>query len=486
MGETTQLDVTMFIAEALATNPKAYKYLDKIYALDKEEYIGIIEGHKEWNDLKIAKEGCVEHELYFIKSMAILELGKQRHDMESLIEATTKIFKPAYNFVMSRKKLVLTELVRNLSLKHKDVTTDYLNGNLIAAILLAQVFGFEIDTSDFMYMEFVKSLQMRWARYKINNRLDSNNLDKDDKKMVQKIYTDLRSKYLKTLIPYLHNTDLSKREEDDYILSKFNDIDKFLVPLEYVFDNEGIMFDSVVSRITLKEKDVKDIILGYLIVNQIEDPKDVDLKDLYKYVIMAMNMTYMIREYKRTREMLISSINMDVKDLLDTKNNENRELKLKNLRLQDENEKLKIELELLKRKNDSLKKELDIAESSKKELVELRNYIFNNSEIAVDSIEDDIDSIADRLKDINAVVFGGHPQWISKMKELVDWTFVPADAMNFDVSILESADYVFINTTCISHGMYYKVVENVKAGSKLKYINNVNVYRCLLSVEENM
>ena len=81
------------------------------------------------------------------------------------------------------------------------------------------------------------------------------------------------------------------------------------------------------------------------------------------------------------------------------------------------------------------------------------------------------------------LVMGGHINWQNRIKEVYpSFTYMDSDNVNFDVSILKTADYIFFNTLHCSHTLYFKVKDNVSTGrdkqygkAKLVYINNNNV-----------
>lgn len=87
------------------------------------------------------------------------------------------------------------------------------------------------------------------------------------------------------------------------------------------------------------------------------------------------------------------------------------------------------------------------------------------------------------LRSKKILVMGGHVNWQNRVKEVYPkLTYLDSDNVNFDVSILKTADYIFFNTLHCSHTLYFKVKENVSVGrdkqegkDKLVYINNNNV-----------
>ncbi|MCE0578881.1 hypothetical protein LWE76_11425, partial [Clostridioides difficile] len=157
-------------------------------------------------------------------------------------------------------------------------------------------------------------------------------------------------------------------------------------------------------------------------------------------------------------------------------------LKKENLLLQDEKEKLKLELELLQKDKNRLESEIKEQCTSKEELVQLRNFMFNQQQEQEEKVLID-ESI--NLKNIKAIIFGGHPNWILKMKDkLINFEFISADTINFNVNILDSYEYVFINTNYVGHAMYYKIIENLNENNKLRYINNINIDRAIRDIKD--
>lgn len=87
------------------------------------------------------------------------------------------------------------------------------------------------------------------------------------------------------------------------------------------------------------------------------------------------------------------------------------------------------------------------------------------------------------LRSKKILIMGGHANWQNRIKEVYPkLTYMDSDNVNFDVSILKNADYIFFNTLHCSHTLYFKVKDNLNAGrdkqegkDKLIYINNNNV-----------
>ncbi|HBG7745412.1 TPA: hypothetical protein KRE80_000875 [Clostridioides difficile] len=68
--------------------------------------------------------------------------------------------------------------------------------------------------------------------------------------------------------------------------------------------------------------------------------------------------------------------------------------------------------------------------------------------------------------------------------KLINFEFISADTINFNVNILDSYEYVFINTNYVGHAMYYKIIENLNENNKLRYINNINIDRAIRDIKD--
>ena len=468
------INLSLFFAEALATNKKAYKAIDKLFYKNIDKYLKIMKLNKNWEEHKITSEGSLEQDYYFKKILSILE---DEESFNEVLEIAKNTYKIAYNYLNSKKRLVLSEFVMNLY-KKQNLTDDEFNGNLTVIIILAINYDYEIDTEDEVYNRFLFGLSERLYRYEIPKRIEFEILDKEYKAFVNKVFLNLRGNYLKSIevMPHLVPFDIVKSKYK----RELNDLDKCIVPFEYVCDLEDISLISITDSVKISEKDIKNIITIFLNFNRAENAEDVNYKELYKFVVNCINFIALTREYKNSKKFFFKNINEELTANLEEKNNKLNSLESNNLALKEELEKLKKENELLNKQNNNLKNELNSLKKSKIELVELRNAIFNKENLELEEVQE-VD-----LNKIKGIVFGGHPNWISKMQKEINWIFISIDAINFDTKLLNDVDYVFVNTNYVSHAMYYKIIENLNESNKLRYINSVNVDICLKEIKNNI
>lgn len=466
-----ELNLIPFLAEALSINKKCYSIIDKYYSKNKLKYMDLAKKSIFYNS-KIASEGSIIQEYYFKRALGIL--SSQEND--TIFEIYKLGYKVAYNYINSIQIFKVSNFLKKLLTRVEPFTNDELNGNVLVAISLCGELEKDVDISDIVYQRFIENLFLRMDNYKDILLID--NLDKNKRKMLSKIELKLKSMYLKDYIPssYVINIDSSKNYEDLTFL------EKQIVGLDYVSNLEGISIIRVVGKDIFKSKQIQELILSYLKVQgNIEDENSINYEDLFRFIIPAIDLRYWAREYKKAKHFFFNNFDEELKEVMKEKEIEINELKKDNLLLQDENEKLKLELELLQKDKNRLESEIKEQFTSNEELVQLRNFMFNQQQEQEEKVLID-ESI--NLKNIKAIIFGGHPNWILKMKEkLTNFEFIPANTINFNVSILDSYEYVFINTSFIGHAMYYKIIENLNKDNKLRYINNVNVDRAIEDIK---
>lgn len=471
------LNLIPFLAEALSINKKCYSIIDKYYSKNKLKYMDLAKKSIFYNS-KIASEGSIIQEYYFKRALGILS----SQENGTIFEIYKFGYRVAYNYVNSIQIFKSSNFLKKLLSKVNNFSDDELNGNMLVAISLCGALEKEIDNSDIVYKKMIGGLLLRNDSYS-REVLSIDNLDKKYKKILSKIELKLKSLYLKEYIPssYVLNIDATK----GYKGNNLTFLEKQILGLDYISNLEGISIISIVGKDIFKSKQIQELILAYLKVqDNIEDENNINYEDLFRFIIPAIDLRYWAREYKKAKQFFFNNFDEELKEVMKEKENEIKELKKENLLLQDENKNLKLELELLQKDKFRLENEIKEQLTSKEELVQLRNFMFSKQQEQSENVSTD-ESID--LKNKKAIVFGGHPNWILKMKDkLINFEFISAETINFDVNKLNSYEYVFINTNFIGHAMYYKIIENINRDNKLRYINNVNVDRAIEDIKNSI
>lgn len=160
------------------------------------------------------------------------------------------------------------------------------------------------------------------------------------------------------------------------------------------------------------------------------------------------------------------------------------------------------ELDLEKKKNKRLTQELEKTKEEKMELVAMREFVYSkelneSGEIActLECPQITTDEKIEYLRTKKISVFGGHPNWTSKLKDLLpNAKYVSPDAFSSrKFNNLGRFDMLVICPLFASHGMSYKVSEAIK-GSKTKkvlIVDDINtdfiidkMYKKAISLEE--
>lgn len=214
----------------------------------------------------------------------------------------------------------------------------------------------------------------------------------------------------------------------------------------------------------LTEKDREGFMIGMLYIyalcvlykdlkkHYLEDAKDEEYKELVKS-----------REALREKQETLDSM------LLQQKQKEKETADML-YALQEENKKLKAEAK-------ALNSELQTKEDNTKELIALREFAYNqeNTEHSVGS-EVPMDKVG-FINSKKVAVFGGHPIWHSKLKELFpNMVLVAPEKVGLDFSFVENFDAVFVHSSYCNHSMYKKLMNVVKMSKcSLGYTSTVNM-----------
>lgn len=157
--------------------------------------------------------------------------------------------------------------------------------------------------------------------------------------------------------------------------------------------------------------------------------------------------------------------------------------------LKEEIKRLRAALHQSDKENREIKKTLASlktrAERERRELADLRDYVFNKSEIAEEEkAEDEFNWPYEVQKD--TVVFGGHPAWLNGIKTHLsgEIRFIPKE-LNFDIGIIKHADVIWLQPNALSHALFYRIAEAARIyGVPMRYFVYSSWRKCALQVVE--
>lgn len=494
--EMKSVNLTREFIVYVSRNKKSWKIIDELYYKNYDRCVEIEDEVKErieQYNINLKRE-TIENTCYINKLTSLLILDEYCDSLDNIMSVISKAFNKTYKYAMSNSIIRLSSFQKR-KINMNDSIDDIFS-ECLCLLLTAMINGKKVDTDDKAYISLMEGF------YRLNkveggltkSQFSYENCSKSRKTLINELELIIRGRYFKLgyNMEGLHDFLEEKQcfsDADDRKLDTSKVKDDIYCKMYCSIEYTDIILGktsavALLKDIEIKKEVVKDFINAYLVLSgyykpdqEIEiDKKNVNLEELSTYVAMSTIQALYIEAYGSTYEFFFENyndnINAKYKELL----NEVRDVKKNNLKLQDENEKIKLENEELKRRLSKLERELEKSKTNNKELFELRNYIFNNQEDETNIIEENIN--LKYLEGKKVVCFGGNKSWISSMgKEFDDWTFVPADIMNFDATILKDADIVFIKATHISHAMYYKVIANLGEETEIKFINNNNINR---------
>lgn len=131
----------------------------------------------------------------------------------------------------------------------------------------------------------------------------------------------------------------------------------------------------------------------------------------------------------------------------------------------------------LERKMKQMEQEREEEQSLKKEVVSLRNYAHQHQEeipASDDNPVDEVNLLKEWADEHQAVVFGGHPNLVNKLKgELPSIEYRDVDTLNRDLDFLQNKEVVFLVTNYFNHPFYYKLMNELQGlpNTKLVYLS---------------
>lgn len=231
---------------------------------------------------------------------------------------------------------------------------------------------------------------------------------------------------------------------------------------------------------TLNEDEYKLLIGAYL---SCTDMLKEDINPYLLYMSMGKELLQVAAAYLELGEMIESvkaesdyrgeCLQKEVRELRTKKEEWERTAAKLNL-LSRENATLVKQTKYLETQNQKLCTELENTKLNMDELVGLRNYMFTLN--LDETVEEEVEQKEMVSIDAPGILFGGHPQFIKKLKKfLPNFRFISSEQSNFDVEILENSLSIFFVPGYLNHGIYYKVMNNIKRNTrKIVYLKSVS------------
>ena len=472
MADSINIDLNPFVAVALGQVPSCYKALDKLYQTSAYRYrfYRAAITNKYYKHRFITKGGLLEVE-YARKALGIVVFFAECDDNDFLKvgDAFKKILQRAYpyahSYVLAQTVFTPSKFLAALAKKHKgldNIGDIELNSNIAVALLLALNQSKKIiPDSCWQKFSFFAYHSLYGMQKSVGSKIT---LDTAPPELLTKI-NDTEAKY----------ADLVKQ-----VQSKIIQADKNREKYYFVFDFLGLSLTSIVEN----TKTDKDMFRKLAMAYHVTTPTEKVSEESFRAYIFAATIMYRLGQaYNDVKEHYFANNKEIMYAETEALEMDKRKLNMEKRNLEHRIEELSGEIKELSRQNNQLQAELAASESTKTELIALREMVFQQSK----KNQEDADRKASakdysELKLLKAVFVGGRPVWQKRMKELLpNATFIDTDALNFDTGLLRDIT-VYVNTTYISHAMYYRVVENLPDSSTFVFLNHDNIDLCLDSL----
>lgn len=461
-----EINILPFVIEALGNNKKVYKDIDKLYQTYKYEFYKAAKEHELYNH-QIVTEGSLVQEEYCKKVLGIIAGAGEKEDVYiELDKIIKKGFSWTYTYVEKHPKIEVAKYLKAFLKKHNgpiDADGNVIDRHFIILILLSVNNNIELIQDD-IYNKFMGDIKFRWDHYQDeeSTRISIDKSSDECKKKMQELKIAIFKKYG------------AFRNFDEMLSREFEK--KELEQCAFLFDYENLSSISIFEDIKFTEKDLDEILYLYVL-----NTKETDVTEATKYLISYMYIRYLIKAYKKVKEMYFENnketMFLELEGL--EKSLHSTEQKLFSAK-QDLSE-LQNKYELLEKENFRLKKELEQERKNREELNSLREFLFSLDK-EEGFIEEKINP--EELKNYKAVVIGGHEKWQQRMKELLpNFIFIHPDNLNFDIRLLDGIEIVFVYVNYLSHGIYYKVMSAIEGTNiKVAYLNRQNEDKVLQKI----
>lgn len=470
-----QINLLGFLCEAWGQNKKIYKDIDRLYQKRKYEFYKLAKKHELYNH-QIITEGSLLQEEYSKKALGILLYQREYPEDEEIISDIDKIVEKGwpyvFTYVVNFNTISFYDFMQRLIKKNKGIenlTDDELNTNLTMLMVMALSMNKNI-VKDKFYNDTLLNFQLRMEHYSEDHpsRISLKKATPENIESINNLKKAIFNKIgpvkdYATLLEYLHGRPRYER-------------------IAFLFDYERVS-SSILYSIEFTEKDIDEILFAYILCTR---STEIDIDDVIDYYVSSIYTRGLIKAYKAVKQhyfknnketmyLEMECLERRIQDL----SNENR---FYQARLKTVEEKL-AEAE---KKIAKLEAELEKERQKDEELNSLREFMFS-----LDSEVEYKESSAidmDKLKQVKAVIIGGHNKWQQRMKELLpNFIFIHTDMLNFDLSVLDDIEYVFFYINYLNHAMYYRVIDYVKGTDiKIRYINRQNEEMVIREIQRGL
>jgi len=488
-GETTSVDLTPFLAEALATNKALRPEIDRLYQKDKTRYYELAK-HSPWYEHSFLTSTSLKTEVYARRALGLLA-GLGTPQVVSLLK---KGWPWVYKLVSKASSVKADLIQRAIPKSQRDsLTDDEFGGYIVVGLVLGRLLDKAISTDT----DTTAICQMLWGR------LDhaAGEMRFDYKKIVEERYQE-REDARRLTQEVQAASNISPRKGLGILSDTTHpEATAWRIAFEFVFDSEGLA-ESILDDAPLSEEHLESIAAIYNMC--FPDKGTSQAIEFHVAAIFVKRLLIAYRQVKtqfweNTAETIfpeLDSLHRQIAIMSEERNqlrNENLSLREQGGQLQkmvySEHSRAKAEskdtIQTLCAEVEELKAQAD---ADRRELAALRTLFFHLSSdatiVPIVSSTDPAPYLA-QARGVRGLIAGGHERWQQRMKDMLPhFRFVHTDVLNFESSLFNNIDFVFVHSGYISHAFYNRVISALRSYPhiSLHYLHDTNLFRSLKDI----
>ncbi|MCB8817375.1 hypothetical protein [Desulfosporosinus shakirovi] len=484
---------------ALGSNTNLHGEIDSIYSSNKLEYYDFYRKSRYKNNRLIFSFPTLYTE-QIIKVIGIYYWCNERNQYDLVTNFVRLGYKKVLNYVINNEVIYLDDFVNKIfdnTHKFNKVTNQEFNSILAVMFFLCfnqdktcelGSIGNDIRMKFFEDYNFEKGLP---------GHEEVGPQHKAKVKELHDVYWLSSKSKNKTLDQLMEANEYQISKELDTILhSRRRKINKYYEILLSYFKSLGIGAYVFAGESIITSKDFDKLCETFY-----REQSDGSLTDeeCDFFIITCLLISAFVAEYENTRKIYLSNakddyyldtlnLKLETEAKLELLRKEKADFKSEIVRLEDLMLSCQDEASRWQREATRLQQELNQAELNKKELLALRDFVFEQ-QTSKEELEDDSNDYSRALESLgkhNYVITGGHANLIKGLKEILpNLIYLDMDNLHKDLRFLDNQEAVFVNTAYLSHAFYYKVMSRMETNkTRLFYLSSSSVRGVVLKMSK--
>jgi hypothetical protein len=475
------INIRHFLIVALGQQDFLHSTIDEIYEKRQLEYYKAFKESGFYNDLLIQRY-ALKSELYMRKIAGIVEWCYTNDDYELIYKLIKKGYKYAYNYTQQRRYIDIQDFATAFIKRGGGINSVSEIGLFLNAVVVIYLSDKQSKDVGFMNdygVQFINGIErMNKECYIYMSKQEYLKDSKEEIDDIYKRYNISRSFKVNTVGKLM---DLFIMNEEQEVLKKSNlknyeelrdnvyqqGMTKYIGALSGWIKTVGFEPMDIAEAHPFNKEELDVVFYEFLNAKEGNNLTDQD-QDLF--YASCMYLWVFANLYKEAKQLYLNGrqeqdyLNVKEKELILKEKEAFIQKTMDNAQQQMEQMEQKVKrleeaLQKSQKENQILLKENEKINNNEKEVFALRDFIYKIEAEEVEESSLTVEQMSDELKNLKLVVFGGHPNWQNKMKEVLPNTqFIDVDNLNIDISFTDKSNHVFINTTHFNHTFYEKIM----------------------------